>query len=171
MRDSEAPTLEDLFHEHHASLFRFVARMTGDADYAMDIVQETFMSVALKPLPANVSAKACLFQIAQSLTLSGLRKTKRRESLLAGNAHNVRMGSALPPDVHAERTETQRAVRRALADLNEKDRTILLMREEGFTHREIADAVGTTTKSVGTMFMRALAKLEHRLANDWRPER
>jgi DNA-directed RNA polymerase specialized sigma24 family protein len=41
------------------------------------------------------------------------------------------------------------------------------MREEGFTHREIADAVGTTTGSVGTMFARALAKLEDGLDDAW----
>jgi DNA-directed RNA polymerase specialized sigma24 family protein len=32
------------------------------------------------------------------------------------------------------------------------------MREEGFSHKEIADAVGTTTGSVGTLIARALLK-------------
>ena len=50
--------------------------------------------------------------------------------------------------------------------LEPRDRTVLLMREEGFTHHEIADAVGTTTKSVGTMIARALAKLAQRLDLD-----
>jgi DNA-directed RNA polymerase specialized sigma24 family protein len=50
-------------------------------------------------------------------------------------------------------------VRRALAALSERDRTALLMREEGFSHEEIAAAVGTTTKSVGTVVARALRKL------------
>ena len=38
-------------------------------------------------------------------------------------------------------------------------RLVLLMREAGFRHRESAEAVGTTTKSVGTMIARALRKL------------
>jgi DNA-directed RNA polymerase specialized sigma24 family protein len=38
------------------------------------------------------------------------------------------------------------------------------MREEGFTHREIADAVGTTTKSVGTLIARALDRMAGALA-------
>ncbi len=45
------------------------------------------------------------------------------------------------------------------AKLSSKERTILLMREEGITHREIAEEVGTTTKSIGTMIDRALQKL------------
>ena len=43
--------------------------------------------------------------------------------------------------------------------LSERDRAILLMREEGFKHREIAEAVGTTTKSVGTLIARALDRV------------
>jgi RNA polymerase sigma-70 factor (ECF subfamily) len=50
-------------------------------------------------------------------------------------------------------------VRAALAAMPEKERVMLLMREEGFSHREIADAVGTTTGSVGTMLARALDRL------------
>jgi DNA-directed RNA polymerase specialized sigma24 family protein len=40
---------------------------------------------------------------------------------------------------------------------------MLLMREEGFTHQEIAAAAGTTTKSVGTMVARALNRLAEQL--------
>jgi len=65
-----------------------------------------------------------------------------------------------------EQEETRRRVRDALATLNDKERAVLLMREEGFTHREIAVAVGTTTGSVGTMFARALDKLATRLDLD-----
>jgi DNA-directed RNA polymerase specialized sigma24 family protein len=50
-----------------------------------------------------------------------------------------------------------------LNQLEPRDRAVLLMREEGFAHREIADAVGTTTKSVGTMIARALEKLSRHL--------
>lgn len=35
---------------------------------------------------------------------------------------------------------------------------MLLMQQEGFSHREIAEAVGTTEKSVGTMLARALKR-------------
>jgi RNA polymerase sigma factor (sigma-70 family) len=55
--------------------------------------------------------------------------------------------------------ERHARVRDALLRLSERDRAILLMRESGFTQAEIAAAVGTTTKSVGTLTARALAKL------------
>ena len=63
------------------------------------------------------------------------------------------------PDEALERVDQRRRVRAALDRLSEKERTVLLMREEGFAHREIAAAVGTSTGSVGTMIARALRKL------------
>jgi RNA polymerase sigma factor (sigma-70 family) len=67
------------------------------------------------------------------------------------------------PAAQLERQETRRLVREAMDCLSEKERTALLMREEGFSHREIATAVGTTTKSVGTLLVRAFDKLAERL--------
>jgi RNA polymerase sigma factor (sigma-70 family) len=60
--------------------------------------------------------------------------------------------------------ERRKVVRAALDRLSLKDRTLLLMREEGFSHHEIARAVGTTTKSVGSMIARALKKLSTELS-------
>jgi DNA-directed RNA polymerase specialized sigma24 family protein len=40
------------------------------------------------------------------------------------------------------------------------------MREEGFAHREIAEALETTTGSVGTLLARALDRLASRLPLD-----
>ena len=50
------------------------------------------------------------------------------------------------------------AVRAALQELSERDRTILLMREEGFRYAEIADAIGVKHTSVGALVARALRR-------------
>lgn len=160
-------TLEELFEQHHAALFRFIAGMTNDPEFAQDIVQETFMSLATRSGP--VPSRAWLFQSARNLARSGLRKRKRRTLLIERRSTGLPAASpTMLPDVGLEQSETRAAVRRALAELKEKERSILLMREEGFTHREIAEAVGTTTGSVGTMFARALAKLERALDDVWK---
>lgn len=164
-------TLEELFEDHHAGLFRFVSRMTGDADFAKDIVQETFLTVAGRASSKGSPSKAELYQLARNLTRSGLRKRSRRLGLLRTRSHHVPRAAPEPsPEIGAERAEARAAVRVALAELSEKERTIVLMREEGFRHREIADAVGTTTGSVGTMLARALDKLEARLCDIAREE-
>ena len=50
--------------------------------------------------------------------------------------------------------------------LSDKERVAVLMREQGFAHREIADAVGATTGSVGTLLARALERLARSISVD-----
>ena len=49
-------------------------------------------------------------------------------------------------------------MRNALDALDERERRMLLMREEGFAYREIAQAVDVAPGSVGTLLARALMK-------------
>jgi RNA polymerase sigma factor (sigma-70 family) len=155
-----------LFEEHHGSLFRYLVRLTGDADLAHDAAQEAFTRLLQKP-PRAEQPRAWLFTVATNVVRAWANSKKRRGELLLHAGARVPVADALPvPDEFAESNERRTAVQRALAELNEKERTVLLMREEGFAHREIAEAVGTTTASVGTMIARALDKLAAALPLD-----
>ena len=159
--------LEDVFARHHAELYRYAARFTGDADLAEDVVQDAFVRLAEKPPRDGSQLRAWLFRVTTTIAIDVMRTTGRRLSLVEAKADRIPV--ARPPadalDL-VEREELRASVRAALATLNGKERAVLLMREEGFAHREIAEAVGTTTGSVGTMFARALEKLAQRLDLD-----
>jgi RNA polymerase sigma-70 factor (ECF subfamily) len=81
---------------------------------------------------------------------------ERRQRLL-GAAPPV-IGSMGRPDDDMERSERVAAVRSALERLSERDRQLLLMREEGFKYEEIANVVGVAPASVGTLIARALRR-------------
>jgi RNA polymerase sigma-70 factor (ECF subfamily) len=148
-----------LFEEHHASLYRYLLRLTGDPDLAKDAVQEAFVRL-LATRPREDHLRAWLFTVATNVVRAWSNERRRRAALLERSQGRAPAGDAPPdPSDVATANERQAAVRAALAQLSEKERTVLLMREEGFAHREIADAVGTTTGSVGTMIARALDKL------------
>lgn len=104
--------------------------------------------------------------MATNLVRGWANRGKRRETLLAASPDRALGDAPREPDAEMHTRELRRTVRAALDTLAEKERTILLMREEGFTHREIADAVGTTTGSIGTMIARALDKLAAQLPLD-----
>ena len=105
--------------------------------------------------------------MATNLVRGWANRGKRRQTLLEASPDRAFTGDApRDPDADLHTRELRRTVRAALDTLADKERTILLMREEGFTHREIADAVGTTTGSVGTMIARALDKLAAQLPLD-----
>lgn len=151
--------VDRLFRLHHLEVFRYLVRLSGDETLAADGVQHAFLRLLEAP-PEPRHVRAWLFRVATNWIRDRTRSERRRSELLAENPGRVPVGEPdPPPDRLFERRRAEERVRTALGELDERDRTILLLREEGFTQREIAEAVGTTTGSVGTMTARALRKL------------
>ena len=149
---------QSLFTAHAPALYRYLVRLTGDADLAADGVQDTFMRL-LERKPAGSVERAWLFKVATNVVFESARTDSRRTRLLREKADRAPIGDPLPtPHEHVEAIERHERAVRALASLSEKERSAVLMREEGFSHQEIAIAVGTTTGSVGTLLARALLK-------------
>lgn len=156
---------ERLFREHHPALLRYLVRLTGDPDSAADAAQEAFARLIERP-PPQVE-RAWLYKVATNAALERARSDGRRLRLLQAAPDRAPVGDRPPgPDVMLEAAQRCHRVQEALASLNPKEKTVLLMREEGFSHREIAEAAGTTTGSVGTMIARALEKLAAKLPLD-----
>lgn len=148
----------ELFEHHHEALYRYLVRLSGDADVAADAAQEAFVRLLERP-PAGTVQRAWLFKVGTNYVLEGRRTAARRERLLDGRGERTMADSPRDPYATLEADERRRAVIAALARLSDKERVAILMREEGFSHREIADAVGTTTGSVGTLLARTLERL------------
>ncbi|HMA25867.1 MAG TPA: sigma-70 family RNA polymerase sigma factor [Gemmatimonadaceae bacterium] len=148
----------ELFENYHDALYRYLIRLSGDADLAADAAQEAFVRLLTRPAIAEVE-RAWLFKVGTNYVLEHRRTAARRHRLLGGRGERT-MGDA-PRDPHSavEANERRRVVMAALARLSDKERVAILMREEGFSHREIAEAVGTTTGSVGTLLARTLERL------------
>jgi RNA polymerase sigma-70 factor, ECF subfamily len=146
---------DGLFQTLYPSLYRYLHRLTGDADAAEDIAQEAFVRLLRQELP-DAEVRPWLFTVAMNLVRDRARKSERRHRLLT-NAPALSRPAALP-DEDLERTERILSVRRVLEQLPERDRQLLLMREEGFKYEEIAQVVGVAPASVGTLIARALKR-------------
>jgi RNA polymerase sigma-70 factor (ECF subfamily) len=146
---------DGLFQRLYPSLYRYLHRLTGDADAAEDMAQEAFVRLLRQDLP-EPEVRPWLFTVAMNLVRDRARKAERRQRLLT-NAPPLVKPAALP-DEDVERSERILRVRRVLAQLPERDRQLLLMREEGFKYEEIAQVVGVAPASVGTLIARALRR-------------
>jgi RNA polymerase sigma-70 factor, ECF subfamily len=142
---------ERVFELIYPQLFRYLHRLTGDADAADDAAQEAFVRLTRQAMPES-DVRPWLFTVATNLVRDGARKADRHRRL---QVHVPGAEPAEPPDLVTERREAVAAVRRALDLLPERDRTMLLMREEGFQYDEIARSVGVAPSSVGTLLARA----------------
>ena len=146
---------EAQFQKLYPSLFRYLHRLTGDADVAEDIAQETFVRLLRQSLPAD-EVRPWLFTVAMNLVRDHARKTERRQRLLT--TAPVLVAQSTLPDENVERAERVTRVRGALERLPVRDRQLLLMREEGFKYEEIAAVIGFAPASVGTLIARALKR-------------
>jgi RNA polymerase sigma factor (sigma-70 family) len=150
--------VERLFEAHHDAIYRYLVGLTGDPDLAADLAQETFIRWVDRQ-PDHENPRAWLYTVATNLLRDHGRVGARRLTLLQNAEETVAMGDRTPgPDGDLEAGEARRLVRKALDELSVKERTLLLMQQEGFTHREMAEAIDVNPKSVGILLSRALRR-------------
>ncbi len=160
---------EAVFARYHAPLYRYVARLTGDPELAADVAQEAFVRL-LEREPPPRQPRPWLFRVATNLVRDTARTTRRRRVLAHdGRARGAHGDPPRSPGSTVDRDTARERVRVALDALSEKERQALLMREEGFKHREIAEALGTTTGSIGTLLRRAIGKAAEHLKTEEGP--
>jgi len=149
--------LELLFNEAYPGLFRYCHRLTGDRDVAEDIAQEAFVRLWYRRVSGEPPAlRSWLFKVATHLVRDRVRSSANRRRLLEANP--VLPAASESPERVTERAEAAERVREVLDGLDVREKILLLMREEGFSYREIADAVDVAPASVGTLLARALRK-------------
>jgi RNA polymerase sigma factor (sigma-70 family) len=143
------------FEQHFASLFRYVDRWCGDAALAADVAQETFVRLYQRGrLPEEL--RAWLVSVANNLLRDEHRRSTRRQRLLERHASNEGgEGSDQRPDATLLAEERRRTVRAALEELPSRERSLLLLRHEGYSYRDLARALHIRETSVGTLLARA----------------
>lgn len=158
------PSFEEAFHalfeKQFASLFRYLHRLTGDADLAEDLAQEVFVKLYQRgSMPDDT--RGWTGAVAHNLLRDERRTVKRRLRLLAAQPAELTLGSpGLDTDEAVLAAERRLSVRRALQRLSERDRRMLLLRHEGYSYREIAHAIGVSESSVGTLLVRATSAFQ-----------
>lgn len=149
---------EELFDQVYPQLYRYTLRMTGDADVAEDAAQEAFVRLLDREVEGDASRqRAWLFTVATHLLRDRARLSRNRARLLEENP--VHAAAPPPADQEVERKERVARIRKALDALGERDRTLLLLREEGFSYQELAEEINVQPGSVGTLLARARRRL------------
>src|SRR5882672_11084259 len=147
---------ERQYRETYDDLVRFLHRKVWDADRAHDLAQETFVK-ALDHSPDN--PRAFLFTVAANLARDEARAAFRRKQHL--QLITVEAEVKAQPDPHQvlDQKEQEKAVKRALGALVEKDRDVLLLWDAGLSYQEIATQTGLAPGAIGTTLNRARKRL------------
>lgn len=142
------------FDAMYPPLVRYCHRMTGDRDAAEDAAQEALVRLYTRQVEGPEPAiRVWLFKTATHLIRDRFRVEENRRRLLQENP--VKPGAVEGPERSLERSLERDRARKALEELGDRDREMLLMRYEGFSYKEIADVIDVAATSVGTLLARA----------------
>jgi RNA polymerase sigma factor (sigma-70 family) len=151
-------TFFDLIQEahdaHHASLFRYLDRLSGDPDLAADLVQEAFVRLYRRGSMPDRPDR-WLVTVALNLFRNERSMTNRRQSLRTERAGEIVPRPLPSPAERIESKEARGRVRAALDTLSTRDRELLLLRAEGYGYRDLASVLELHEASVGTFLARA----------------
>lgn len=157
---------EEAFRCHYPTVYRVLLRLTGSPDEAEDLAQEVFLRLLQRPLAggSDTNLGGWLYRVASNLGFNALRARRRGRSRLLRWARFEPATTAQLPDpaLDVERDVEAAAVRAALAQLRERDRTALVLRYSGVSYAGIAAALGVQVNSVGTILVRAERALRER---------
>jgi RNA polymerase sigma-70 factor (ECF subfamily) len=150
---AETPSLDfdAVFHAQYARIVRVITRIVRDSARAEDLSVEVFWKLLRKARSQGPDVNGWLYRTAVHLALDELRKQYRREKY-ERLFSLTRVTSSEHPDSVADR---QDRVRRTLAALEKRSVEMLVLRSEGFSYQELAQALDMNPSSVGTILNRA----------------
>ena len=153
-------SLEAAFFEYFPRIVRVLDRMFGNRAEAEEAAVDTFLKLSAERLPVEEyrNLGGWLYRTASRVGLDRLRAAERRRRYEQLAAREPQSGET--PLDQVLRKEEVRAVRAALARLSPFQARILILRSEGLSYKELAEALDIKAVSVGTLLARAQAAFE-----------
>jgi RNA polymerase sigma-70 factor (ECF subfamily) len=157
------PDFEAIFQQYWPRLVDVLFRLTGDRAEAEDLALEVFWRLLTKPpvMDEFPDPGGWLYRVAVHLGYNALRSRKRRGHYeQTAGAQTIEAGEPSTPEAQVEQRLERERVRRVLAHMRPRSAQLLVLRHSGLSYSEVAEALGTTPSSVGTLLARAEKEFE-----------
>lgn len=170
-RRGDASAHRALYDTHVDRIYRLTFRITGEEHLARELTQDVFVRAfaGIEGFRGESAFGTWLHTIAVSLSLNEIKRRKRDRARQAPLEEAMTMSRTSPASDPILREHLAKAV----AALPEGCRTVFMMHDaEGYTHEEIAAALGVTAGTSKAQLSRGRAKLRIALADfagEWRP--
>lgn len=152
-RGGEQAEFGELYERTAPRIAAYLRRVTGSADWAEDLLQDTYVRYlnAERPAMDERQTLSYLYRVATNLVYDGWRSMRREREWEA----TVPAGETAPEPVGLRRD-----VEEALAKLSARERALVwLAYVEGYAHRDIARVLEVKETSVRVLLFRARRKL------------
>lgn len=154
-------------------VYSLLARMLGNREEARDVAQDVFLSVFknIDSFRGDAKLSTWLYRVAVNHCKNRIKMLDRRSARKHDVIDEVREGAVSDggvlggrparPDEAAQGNELERAVRKALASLDEEHRSLIVLRDlEGLAYEEIVTITGLPDGTVKSRLHRARAALK-----------
>lgn len=160
-KESTPGDFATVFQLYYPMVVRTIERIVRERNTAEDLAQDVFWRLYYVPWQEVGNLKAFLVQSGINAAYNQLRAHKRQRSRWE------KLTSQSAPDepsaeAHWLRAEEIQSVREVLKELPERDRSLLLLRFEGLSYKEIGEAISMEPASVGKSLVRAKERFRER---------
>jgi RNA polymerase sigma-70 factor (ECF subfamily) len=158
-RNGDLRKIGTLFERHQTPLFNYYLRMTGDRAASEDLVQDVFFRIlrSRHTYKDGQPFVAWMYHIARNARLDRIRKTSREVAL--DSRHDSPADGRTAAE-HAEARQDVDLLRRALAELPEDRREVLILsRYQNLKYDEIARLLDCEVGAVKVRVYRAIREL------------
>ncbi|MFW5805816.1 MAG: RNA polymerase sigma factor [Bacteroidales bacterium] len=150
----------DSVEEYADNVYRFILSNLKNEELSRDIVQDSYERLWMNH--GKVDAKkvrSYLFTTAHNRMIDMIRKAKHTQQM----EETSEMSSTYHDDQYSDLNEV---LKTALNDLNETQRSVLLLRDyESYSYREISEITGLTESQVKVYIYRARSAMKEKIGS------
>ena len=157
----------EIVERHRRAVYHVCYRFVNNHEDASDLAQETFVRAwkGLAKFKGEAALSTWLYRIAVNVCLN--RVSSKRVDVEPLESDRFVDTTSDAPGAQLFRDERAQAVRRAIAQLPEKQRATLILRTyQDLSHQQIADILGSSVGAVKANFFHALANLKKILGSE-----
>ena len=157
---------DEIVRRYRRRVYSLVRALTGRDNEAEDLVQDVFVRAfrAIGAFRGDSAFRSWLYRIALNVVHTHLDKRRVRDAALATSLHAPRVDDVAAHDDLEKEVVRRQAIDRALADLPEDLRVLVVLRDvHGLKYDEIAKIVKTPRGTVESRLFRARQLLRTQL--------
>ncbi len=168
LKKGDMSAFDVIYKKYSRRLYGFVFRYVKQESDTEEIVQEVFIKIWQSRDKINVysSFESFLFTIAHNATINLLKKRATEQKYLehVKSLQQIEETYEIADEIHYK--ELKQKFQDLLNELSPRQKEIFLMsREEGLSHKEIAEKLGISSNTVKNHLVTTLAFLKKRLDN------
>ena len=153
---------KELFMLYHSKLVNFSTTITGSREASEEIVSDVFFKIwsHRTHLPQVENFHLYIYIITKNLSINGLLKQKKEKTFSLDDAVVELNSMSLNPEQLMITAEMFKRIRDAVNELPNKCRLIFkLVKEDGLKHREVAQLLNLSAKTVENQMTIAIRKI------------